>query len=267
MGVENFARFYQEAGGDMEQVKQKIDEYKAANIENKAKLDSEDAKNDLTQLDDADVSDKSFKAMMDTKKAGDDIKKMNKQKLQDKPVNVIVHDTLARDALTRIDRVSLRTKSTTITADDQASSVLNNIKYRLDRIKSKTITVTAVGQRIGSLLGSATGSVANTPYIPRHADGYVAAGPTLTNNGWVGEDGAEAILNWGTGGAVIPLTNHRYMDPLAHEIARSLAPLVEGSGRGTTNVYNVGGVTYDDGSAAASAVSALVDAVMIERRR
>jgi len=69
---------------------------------------------------------------------------------------------------------------------------------------------------------SATGSVASSPYIPRHAAGYIATGPTLTNNGWVGEAGAEAVLNWGTGGAVIPLTNKRYMEPIADAIAASM---------------------------------------------
>ena len=72
--------------------------------------------------------------------------------------------------------------------------------------------------------GSATGSVANAPYIPRHAAGYIAKGPTLTNNGWVGEDGIEAVLNWGTGGAVVPLTNTAYMRPIASAIAEEMAP-------------------------------------------
>ena len=70
---------------------------------------------------------------------------------------------------------------------------------------------------------SATGSVASSPYIPRHAAGYIATGPTLTNNGWIGEDGIEAALNWGTGGAVVPLTNTRYMLPIADAIAEGMA--------------------------------------------
>ena len=69
---------------------------------------------------------------------------------------------------------------------------------------------------------SATGSVSGSAYIPRHADGYITNGATLTNNGWVGEDGREAVINWATGGAVIPLTNHRYMLPIAEAIADNL---------------------------------------------
>lgn len=69
---------------------------------------------------------------------------------------------------------------------------------------------------------SATGSVSSSAYIPRHADGYITNGATLTNNGWVGEDGREAVINWGTGGAVIPLTNHKYMQPIAEAIADNL---------------------------------------------
>lgn len=69
---------------------------------------------------------------------------------------------------------------------------------------------------------SATGSVSDAGYIPRHADGYITNGKTLTNNGWVGEDGHEAVINWATGGAVIPLTNHKYMLPIAEAIADNL---------------------------------------------
>lgn len=47
--------------------------------------------------------------------------------------------------------------------------------------------------------------------IPKHADGGIVNRPTLTKVGWVGESGAEAIL---------PLTNGRYVAPLAKTIAK-----------------------------------------------
>ena len=103
----------------------------------------------------------------------------------------------------------------------------------ISNVVSKTVDIIANG------IGSATGSIASSPYIPRHAAGYIATGPTLTNNGWVGEAGAEAVLNWGTGGAVVPLTNTRYMEPIAEAIAKNMG----GSETETVNNYNL----YIDG--------------------
>jgi len=76
--------------------------------------------------------------------------------------------------------------------------------------------------------GSYMGGYSQTPwdltgaYAPRMATGAIVTRPLLTNNGWVGEAGAEAILNWGTGGAVVPLTNRKYMEPIAKAIAGSM---------------------------------------------
>ena len=90
-----------------------------------------------------------------------------------------------------------------------------------------------------STTSSATGSIASSPYIPKHARGYVANGPTLTNNGWVGEAGAEAVLNWGTGGTVVPLTNTKYMRPIADAIASEM-----GGSRHSNVVVNMN-LNYD----------------------
>lgn len=46
--------------------------------------------------------------------------------------------------------------------------------------------------------------------IPKHANGGILDGATLTSVGWVGEAGAEAI---------IPLTNKKYMEPFAKAVA------------------------------------------------
>ena len=76
--------------------------------------------------------------------------------------------------------------------------------------------------------GSYAGGYSRTPwdlssaYVPRMATGGIVTRPTLTSNGWVGEDGAEAVLNWATGGAVIPLTNRKYMEPIARAIATNM---------------------------------------------
>ena len=141
------------------------------------------------------------------------------------------------------------------TADDSARSA-DNLTSAIGNVQGKSVDVTAnvygesdvwslvsgisnvVSKKVNivantSGVGSATGSIASSPYIPRHAAGYIATGPTLTNNGWVGEAGAEAVLNWGTGGAVVPLTNPRYMEPIAEAIAKNM------QGHGTNNNYYI----------------------------
>lgn len=114
---------------------------------------------------------------------------------------------------------------TEFTARDWVSGTIELIKSRLAGLDGVAVTVEPA---------SAAGSIASSPYVPRHARGYIAAGPTLTNNGWVGEDGAEAVLNWGTGGVVVPLTNHRYMEPIAAAIARNMADGTASRGAGPT---------------------------------
>ena len=84
------------------------------------------------------------------------------------------------------------------------------------------------------------------PVIPEHASGYIATGPTLTNQGWIGEDGIEAVANWATGGAVVPLTNKRFMLPIADAIADGVARRMEGSGGGNYITVNVSGVSSPD---------------------
>lgn len=109
-------------------------------------------------------------------------------------------------------------------------SVIDKLKELATRSYGNGITVGGYSYSYGPY--SATGSYSNGPYIPRHAAGYIATGPTLTNRGWVGEAGAEAVLNWGTGGVVVPLTNTRYMEPIAHAIAAEMP-----TSQGNVSVY------------------------------
>lgn len=109
-------------------------------------------------------------------------------------------------------------KNVSVTANVYGRGDVSSLASSISNLQSKSITVTTYLHEVKS----ATGSFSDSPYIPRHADGYIATGPTLTNNGWVGEAGAEAVLNWGTGGAVVPLTNPRYMEPIASAIAKNM---------------------------------------------
>jgi hypothetical protein len=69
--------------------------------------------------------------------------------------------------------------------------------------------------------------------VPRHADGGylngIVTGPTLTNVGWVGEDGAELVTSHADGGAIVPLTNRRYSQPIVDLLADGLAERSKGA--------------------------------------
>ena len=135
----------------------------------------------------------------------------------------------ARAAKEEAKSVDRTTGTITIKATDYASSVIEKISRKLSGLGGKNIPIGA-----GS---SATGSIGSSPYIPRHAKGYIATGPTLTNQGWIGEDGIEAVSNWATGGAVVPLTNTKYMLPIADAIAEGMANRGAGMGGATYNLY------------------------------
>ena len=135
----------------------------------------------------------------------------------------------ARAAKEEAKSVDRTTGTITIKATDYASSVIEKVSRKLAGLGGKNIPIGA-----GS---SATGSIGSSPYIPRHAKGYIATGPTLTNQGWIGEDGIEAVSNWATGGAVVPLTNTKYMLPIADAIAEGMASRGAGMGGTTYNLY------------------------------
>ena len=62
--------------------------------------------------------------------------------------------------------------------------------------------------------------------IPRHADGGlngIVTRATLTNVGWVGEAGDEALLHMrNAGGAIIPLSNRQHVRPFARAVAAEM---------------------------------------------
>lgn len=119
-------------------------------------------------------------------------------------------------------------KKFSVTADtEQAESALSRVYSGLLAIKSKEVTVKV--NKSGDASSYASGGISMQPLsrIPRHADGGlsgIATRSVLTNIGWVGEAGAEAI---------IPLTNRRYVAPFARAVASEM-----GVG-GSTIVYNI----------------------------
>ena len=166
--------------------------------------------------------DKNGKVVVEKKELTDaqgNVVEWNGTELTSKEANVRVDNgglpNLIEDARTFNGLPSTDSKHYSITTDHITNNYVNNIT---------TTSQHAAGGHIE----------------PRHAGGFIAAGPVHTNFGLVGEDGVEAIWQNDDGSAdVYPLNNPRYLGyakPLAESIAASLAGVL-GKG-GDTYVIN-----------------------------
>lgn len=128
----------------------------------------------------------------------------------------------ADDTKTSID--SLEDKDVNATANVFGKGDVDSLRGSINALQDKTVNVsvntthtnTTVNKTVNEG-GSASGGVSPGAMIPRHASGGMAGivtSDTLTNYGWVGEDGAEAI---------VPLTNKRYIRPFALAVAQEVA--------------------------------------------
>ena len=117
------------------------------------------------------------------------------------------------------------------TSDAPANRIWNLVNAVNSLPTRKDVTVNYSLNTKGSAPAGAGSSAsgAYVPYdkIPRHAAGIFTR-PTLTNIGWVGEDGAELY----SGNSLIPLTNRKYSMPYINDIsdavARKLGPVESG---------------------------------------
>ena len=143
----------------------------------------------------------------------------------------------------------------TIGITDYASAKIDWINQSLNALANKrtNTTITATTQ--------ATGGMNNRSVIPLHASGYIATGPTLTNQGWIGEAGVEAVANWATGGAVVPLTNRKYMLPIADAIADGIYSRGNGMGGDTINIS----LNYEAGTDATQLVRDLARQISMHK--
>lgn len=133
---------------------------------------------------------------------------------------------------------TLNGKTISIYADtSQANSALDNVLARFSTATAKTFIFKA--KAIFDEKAGATGTFTDFPItraIPAHAAGGITGivtQPTMTNWGLVGEAGAEALVRWAHGTAVVPLENHRYVRPFAQTIASEMG------GVGSTSITNV----------------------------
>lgn len=145
----------------------------------------------------------------------------------------VMMSTRVRGALNAIPK----TTSTTINSKEYATAAASSARAALNRIDGKSVstyihTYEITHKQTKNEGGSASGgfSPAALRAIPMHADGGLAGivrSATLTNYGWVGEDGAEAI---------IPLDNPRYVRPFAQAVANAMGD-ASGEQVYVTNVY------------------------------
>ena len=159
-----------------------------------------------------------LQSALDAKKKTDEFGKQKSTAKLDVKDNASKPTESAQGKVDKFGRTSVRA---TAGINDYASGTINYLRQSLMALDGKraTVTVTTVKKEVKQ----ATGGYNTSPVIPRHASGYIATGPTLTSQGWIGEDGIEAVANWATGGAVVPLTNKRYMLPIADAIADGMS--------------------------------------------
>lgn len=130
------------------------------------------------------------------------------------------------------------TKSTISAAGNAASGTAASNVWSLVRAidslpsRKETTIVTSRVNRTTNITSNKTegphaaGVYINPSRMPKHAAGIFTR-PTLTNIGWVGEDGAELY----SGNSLVPLTNRKYSMPYINDISDAVAKKM-GRGRG-----------------------------------
>ena len=173
--------------------------------------------------------------------------------------NVTADASQAEAAMSGVEGKKVDDKEFVIKARDLATGVINALNAKSLENKPQYIDVIPRYSSQGKP-GNASGGI-----LPRYAKGAVfpkvlqsvpkfASGaingivtrPTMTNVGLTGEAGAEAILHMKhAGGAIIPLSNRRYVRPFARAVASEM-----GAAGGNTVNVNVN-LNYAEGSDAA----------------
>jgi len=120
----------------------------------------------------------------------------------------------------------------TVGVNDFASSVLDRIKDKLNGLdEEKQVRVKAAVTSTASFFHrNAAGGLSSRVIraIPRNAEGGIngiITRATLTNVGWVGEAGDEAVFHMrNAGGAIVPLSNQDKVRPFARAVASEIQP-------------------------------------------
>lgn len=139
---------------------------------------------------------------------------------------------------------NMRNKSVYISANGNvasgaAASNTWNLVHAINSLQSKAVTLTTT--RVTRDVKKATGTYINPNKMPKHAAGIFTR-PTLTNIGWVGEDGAELY----SGNSLVPLTNRKYSMPYIDDISDAVARKLGGNQPQNNITVTVTGVSGPD---------------------
>ncbi len=264
IGSDAFSRLYQSAGGDLDKINEKIN-----SIQQAMQLLSQ---SDKLNMGDVKIRDD---GLLDVK---NHLLDLQNQKIDGQSFTVTDNGTIdavdekTRALLQELGLLGQTVATPTVNVNDNASNVISSILSSLriaDGFRAVSSIITQHISKYSSEGQQASGGINNTllRQIPTHADGGALSGivtrATLTNQGWVGEDGAEALLRMGRQTAVVPLTNTRYVRPFARAVASEMPGMSSSSV--THNHYSVGNLTVAEGSGAARAMEMLVHELKIAR--
>lgn len=204
VGVDAFNRFYEQAHGDLSRVA------KAINVINDTELEPKDIYIDdegsirltqegLERLDEFDPDDKHFIVT------------------DDGTIKIVQGALDFLDGYVAMPIVDVNT--------EDAMRKLREVQQKLysmgGRINFTTGEVVLPGQASGGVNMRPLKAVRAFASGGSFINGIVTA-PTLTNQGLIGEAGAEAVLNYGRRATVVPLTNRRYVAPFARAVAAEM---------------------------------------------
>ena len=156
------------------------------------------------------------------------------------------------DLETALSQIDGQTYSASIAIDTSAAD--RSIDALIGRINSARQAAANAGRNASggisysAIRAFASGALVRSALraIPRNASGGlngIVTRATMTNVGWVGEAGDEAVLNMRhAGGAIIPLSNRQHVRPFA----RAVAAEIPYGGSSTVYNFSVDGATIND---------------------
>lgn len=168
--------------------------------------------------------------------------------------------------LSALNSYKLNPKTVSVSVTGGALSTLYAIEKELRDLDGRQSTVTVTTIKKTKSEGSASGAIvpahASGALIPRNADGAINGIVTramMTNIGLVGEAGAEALFHMrNAGGAVVPLSNRRYVRPFAHAVASEMSGMYAQAKGGSGIVVNMN-LAYDASSDASQVAWEIAD--------
>lgn len=214
VGADAFVQLYQSANGNLEATKN------ALNLVNDFGIDPKH----ITITDDGTIKLKT-----------DELTGLELKQLTEKGFVVTDNGTIEKteNELEMLDKMQA---NPSVYVSGGALGVLSSIMNYMNWIDGMKASVSVFAEKIGFATGGISSNVISQ--IPMHADGGIngiVTRATLTNAGWVGENGAEAVFQMGGSSAIIPLTNRRYVRPFARAVAGEMG----GGQRQVVNNYNI----------------------------